>query len=385
MSEPSTVGGLRLDPATARSSPLGTWHRATGADGPAGVLRIGADVGLEHLVAVTKRLRELELPGIVPIVDLVRQHRRTWLITAQPPSPTLADLMDTPDLDARRAVEQVGRTVLALHEAGLVHGCLTPASVVIGADEEFRLADWGLPGTVDGDVAAWAELARRVATARAAHDPDAAAALGRCAELAADAGLAAALTELQAPEPSATQLGERAAGRAAGVAAGERAGIRRFGPGVPPPAAPAWAEEAWREGAAAPARRRRARIVNVVITLVVVAIAAAVGLWLRQLPPLQVVGVDVRTDPRGPACDGTAEITGIITTNGGSGDLEYRWVRSDGPQPDDPPPLRVSGQPTVRVTLRWPFAGPQDAEHTARLEVLRPQQAAAEQRFVHRC
>lgn len=457
----SAVAG-HLDLVECRTTALGSWMLGTRSDGGhGGLLRVTEDVPVQRLVTVTGRLRDLDLPGILPITDLVRQRGRIWLVTALPPTPALAELLGEPDIGPGQAVDvlqQVAQAVLELHAADLVHGSVGADAVVIGADGAARLVDWGLPGTTGADVVAWAELAWFLARSWCASDVRSGAVLSEAAVVATSGGLGAALEVLRGPsavtrpvdpgrlarvatervaalvaagpgsspvagapagvasaaaaaparppQPAsppaplppapattspvavATQLGARRAGRFGAAPSPPRPdGVRRFGPGVPAPAGTNRAEELWRSGAA-PRRRPRRPLraaASLVLTLLVVAAAVLVGLWARQPAVLAVTGAEVRVDPRGPECDGTAEITGVISTNGGSGAIEYRWVADGTRSVEAERPLRVDRQGTVVVTLRWPMRDAPNGEHEARLEIVAPQRLDAEQRFVYRC
>lgn len=475
----SAIAG-HTDLVECRATAAGTWYLATRADGGrGGLLRLGEDVALDGMVTLTGRMRDLDLPGVLPITDLVRHRGRIWLVTGLPPIPSLADLLDERvDIAPAHAADALRRTasaLLALHRAGLAHGAATADAIVIGEDGSARLADWVPGGRAAADVAGWAELARLLARTWCAHYPRAGSVLAKAGLVAMADGLEAAVGHLHGlpavacpvdsavlrrlaadrvgkvavpdrrasvtpagrragpgpaaplgrradrpapaprperpaappasarpappndatvpapPVPASTLLGERRAGRFAAppTAPAPRPGeVRRFGPGVPTPeVAASRAEQLWRAGAA-PARaprRRAGRLVGGVVTVLVVAAALLVGLSLRAPSALVVTAAAVELDPRGPACDGTAEITGLISTNGGSGTITYRWIADGVREAATDAPLSVSGQDTVRVALNWPFEGASNGDHVARLEIVAPQQLSAEQRFVYRC
>ncbi|MEY9894091.1 hypothetical protein ABIA35_003560 [Catenulispora sp. MAP12-49] len=87
MSEAGVPGmGLKLGPEVLRSTD-GVWYSATGADGGTlGVLRfeparVQAAGGVERLVERTVAARGGLLPGTLPVLDLVQDAGRIWLIT----------------------------------------------------------------------------------------------------------------------------------------------------------------------------------------------------------------------------------------------------------------------------------------------------------------
>ncbi|QKW23670.1 hypothetical protein HUT16_35315 [Kitasatospora sp. NA04385] len=147
---------------------------------------------------------------------------------------------------------------------------------------------------------------------------------------------------------------------------GPDGGLRRFGPGVPPRAAAVWRGESAVE---APSRRWDRWLL-----LPLVLLLALLGylLWDRYLRPVEVVGVTAAAPAAGPGCDGTAVVTGTLETDGGGGDVRYRWVRSDGT--DSGPVVQhvAAGRRSTGVTLEWTFQGHGEFDATARLEVLEP-------------
>ncbi|MGV4984601.1 hypothetical protein ACVB8X_42535 [Streptomyces sp. NRAIS4] len=175
-----------------------------------------------------------------------------------------------------------------------------------------------------------------------------------------------------APDTQATVLGKRNRVTLPQVPAGEDSGeiMLRFGPGVP-------VEEQdvlrarWRTAAAVPARqRRRRRRRGWIITTAVVAIAAVL-LWLllRPAPAPAVVAVQVQA-PAGPLhCGQTADLVGVVTTDGHGGPVTYRWLRADGQDSGELVRTAHRGERRVRVHLRWTVRGPGRFRGTARLRI----------------
>ncbi|MER7753689.1 hypothetical protein [Kitasatospora sp. NPDC097643] len=176
------------------------------------------------------------------------------------------------------------------------------------------------------------------------------------------------------PGPATTPPQERP------LAPGE---LRRFGPGVPPRAAAVWHGQASTE--AAPPRRRR--VGRWLAPLAVLLLVLAAFLFWRQLrtPALAVTAVTVTTDPAGPGCAGTALVTASVETNGGSGTLHYRWLRSDGTTSEE---LTQEVHPGVHHTdlvLRWTFDGQGSLQATATLQLLTPTTRTAGASFPYHC
>ncbi|MGW5463860.1 hypothetical protein [Streptomyces sp. NPDC003996] len=175
-----------------------------------------------------------------------------------------------------------------------------------------------------------------------------------------------------APDTQATVLGKRNRATARPVAAGEDCAeiLLRFGPGVPLEDQDALRAR-WRTEAAAttsPRSRRRRR--GWIVTTAVVAIAAVL-LWLllRPAPAPAVVAVRVQA-PAGPLhCDQTADLIGVVTTDGHGGPVTYRWLRADGQDSGELVRTAHRGERQVRVHLRWTVRGSGRFRGTARLRI----------------
>lgn len=148
--------------------------------------------------------------------------------------------------------------------------------------------------------------------------------------------------------------------------------LLRFGPGVP-----LTEEESLRALWAAPPpvrtrlkRRRGPRLIGAVAVLA----AVAVTLWLLLRPTAgpTVAGVRVDAPARQLGCGQTADVTGVVTTDGGGGPFTYRWLRSDGQASGDLTRTARRGEREVAVHLQWTVRGHGLFRGTARLQVLRP-------------
>ncbi|MFF0410294.1 hypothetical protein ACFYUY_07630 [Kitasatospora sp. NPDC004745] len=159
--------------------------------------------------------------------------------------------------------------------------------------------------------------------------------------------------------------------------------LRRFGPGVPPRAAAVWHGQTTPEAE----QPRRRRVWRWLAPLLVLLLVLAAFLFWRQLrtPALAVTGVSVTTDPAGPGCGGTAVVTASVATNGGTGTLRYRWVRSDGTTSDEIAQDVRSGAHHTDLVLRWTFDGQGSLQATATLELLAPETRTATASFPYHC
>lgn len=206
------VAGFRLTGRTWTDE-LGVWSSAVAADGRSvGALRfdprlVAAPSARERLIAAViahRRLGQSGVTGLVQVTDLVTAGDEVWLITSEPVSPTVSDLLSglpgpaRPDAgSATTVLLETAQTLLAVHASGLAHGELHPGTVVIAPDGSALLAERGLadallghPPAPERDVAAWASLARGLAATWASADRRAAELLERVAATASIQGLA---------------------------------------------------------------------------------------------------------------------------------------------------------------------------------------------------
>ncbi|TLQ42182.1 hypothetical protein [Streptomyces marianii] len=87
----------------------------------------------------------------------------------------------------------------------------------------------------------------------------------------------------------------------------------------------------------------------------------------RLEPSLTVEEVSVETAATVPACGGTADIVGVVRTDGHAGTLAYHWLRSDGTTSGTLLETVTRGQRETRLHLLWTFRG--RGRHEARAEL----------------
>ncbi|GIH39112.1 hypothetical protein Mco01_21120 [Microbispora corallina] len=159
--------------------------------------------------------------------------------------------------------------------------------------------------------------------------------------------------------------------------------MMRFGPGVPTETT---AAQIWRSGQTASTvhaqqatdgrspRKRRRRGVGWAGTVLLAMVIALVVLWLRQQPgaDLAVSKVDVRAPKKAVHCNGTADFTGVVTTNGEAGTIRYMWIRSDSKERRQLEQHVSSGTKSVSLPLHWDVSGTGSFKGTATLRVLSP-------------
>ncbi|MFJ7968266.1 hypothetical protein [Streptomyces sp. NPDC096324] len=152
--------------------------------------------------------------------------------------------------------------------------------------------------------------------------------------------------------------------------------LLRFGPGIPLDAQDVLRAQ-WRTAPAAsgsgPRRRRRRAWIATTAFLAV----AAVLLWLllRPSPAPTVTAVEVRAPAGRLHCGQTADLVGVVTTDGRGGPVTYRWLRSDGHDSGELVRMARRGERRVTVHLRWTVRGPGSFRGTARLRVTHQQRS----------
>lgn len=171
--------------------------------------------------------------------------------------------------------------------------------------------------------------------------------------------------------------------------------VLRFGPGVTAAvrradgavtAVDVWhGARAGRPPAGGRARRSGHRLRGCAPFAVVLLAVLAFLTWEQYGPGVGVRGVAVRTPAEGPGCDGTADVVGVVRTDGRPGTLTYRWVRSDGTTSE---PLRqkvARGQKQVTLRLLWTFHGRGEYRARAELRIVSPSRHTASARFAYTC
>jgi hypothetical protein len=134
-----------------------------------------------------------------------------------------------------------------------------------------------------------------------------------------------------------------------------------------------------------PRERRRGGLRRYALAATVLAAVLAFLAWQRYGPALAVEDVSVRTVADGPGCDGTADVVGVVATNGRPGTMTYRWVRSDGTSSGLLREKVTRGQKQARLHLLWTFRGRGEYRAGAELRIVSPSRHAAATRFSYRC
>ena len=172
----------------------------------------------------------------------------------------------------------------------------------------------------------------------------------------------------------------------------EAESLIRFGPGVPDPKT-ARTMAVWQgqgpAGAAAEAapqgKAKKRTLGGFLVAGIILLAVVAFLLWQHFGSSLSVTSVAVKVNPAALACDGTEEITATVQTNGGSGTIHYRWVRSDGTTSGALTQTVPSGTHQVSLPLRWTVQGQGNLQGTATVEISDPGTHTASGTFNYSC
>ncbi|WP_328663706.1 hypothetical protein [Streptomyces sp. NBC_00328] len=163
--------------------------------------------------------------------------------------------------------------------------------------------------------------------------------------------------------------------------------LLRFGPGIPLEDQDVLRAQ-WRTAPVPPDRRPRRRRRRAWIATTAFLTAAAVLLWLllRPSPVPTVTAVEVRAPVGRLHCGQTADLVGVVTTDGRGGPVTYHWLRSDGHDSGELVSTARRGEHRVTVHLRWTVRGPGSFRGTARLRIVhQPGPTEAEATFSYAC
>lgn len=119
-------------------------------------------------------------------------------------------------------------------------------------------------------------------------------------------------------------------------------------------------------------------------TTLVLAVAGYL-VWSSFEPDLEVTNLTVAADRLVVPCEGIARISARAQSNGGSGTIRYRWMRSDGTNSGTLRQSAARGQKYILLPMRWTFHGRGTYDATATMEILSPSSRTASVHFIYRC
>ncbi|MFI7504039.1 hypothetical protein ACIBVL_37270 [Streptomyces sp. NPDC049687] len=159
--------------------------------------------------------------------------------------------------------------------------------------------------------------------------------------------------------------------------------VLRFGPGVT--AARSYGVHPTAVLPTPPARPHR-RLRRHTLPALVLLAAVLFLLWRQHDGPGPTVReVTAAAALRSTGCDGTADVVGVVRTDGRRGELSYRWVRNDGTASDVLHATVAEGRRVVRLHLLWTFQGHGRYTAVAELRVLSAGGGAAKAEFTYAC
>ncbi|MFI1393474.1 hypothetical protein [Streptomyces sp. NPDC020681] len=136
---------------------------------------------------------------------------------------------------------------------------------------------------------------------------------------------------------------------------------------------------------AEPSEKQRGGLRRYALAAGVLVCVLAFLAWQRYGPALSVEGVAVRTPSQGPGCDQTADIVGVVDTNGRPGTVSYRWTRSDGTTSGLLQEKLTRGQKQAHLHLLWTFRGRGEYRASAVLQITSPTRHTATAHLTYRC
>ena len=114
--------------------------------------RLASDADLQRFLAEAASTAKLEHPNIVPVYDVGDFDGRPFFSMQFVPGETLADRLNHGPLPQREAAEivtRIARAVAFAHEQGVFHRDLKPSNILLSAEGQPLVMDFGLAKEVD--------------------------------------------------------------------------------------------------------------------------------------------------------------------------------------------------------------------------------------------
>ncbi|MDX1948256.1 MAG: serine/threonine-protein kinase [Pirellulaceae bacterium] len=113
-----------------------------------------AGAELDRFRAEAEAVANLQHPNIIAVFDVGEHEGRPYFSMEYCPGGTLASLarqQPLPVAEAAAMVLKLARAIAAAHAQGIVHRDLKPTNVLLGADGEPKISDFGLSKRLDAD------------------------------------------------------------------------------------------------------------------------------------------------------------------------------------------------------------------------------------------
>ncbi|RYZ41555.1 MAG: serine/threonine-protein kinase [Myxococcaceae bacterium] len=105
----------------------------------------------ESLIREAKLMARLAHPNVVPVYDVIEAYGQVFIAMELVVGRSLRQWMEAGDRDWKTVVDvflEAGAGLAAAHAAGIVHGDVKPANILVGDDERVRVTDFGLASLV---------------------------------------------------------------------------------------------------------------------------------------------------------------------------------------------------------------------------------------------
>src|SRR5258708_9912854 len=119
-------------------------------------MAIAADsTALERFTREARLIARLEHPHILPVYDYDGQHDPPYIVMRYLPSGTLKDILQREQLPYSEVIYLMGQVASALdyaHRQGVVHRDIKPSNIMVDADGNAFLTDFGIARMVEGTM-----------------------------------------------------------------------------------------------------------------------------------------------------------------------------------------------------------------------------------------
>ncbi len=153
------AGRYTLDREIGRGGMGAVWLGSDEVLGrPVAIKRVGLQPGgtspdLVRAEREAKISASLNHPHIVGVFDLVDEHDQQWLVMEYVEGTTLAEMIRThgplPDHQVAPILAQAASALAAAHENGIVHRDVKPSNILVRADGQVKLTDFGIARSAD--------------------------------------------------------------------------------------------------------------------------------------------------------------------------------------------------------------------------------------------